>query len=493
MLLALDLAIVSRRKWWAAATLPIATLATLLHTSFAPLAAFAVAPALYLARQRSRWLPLGLGVLAVLLLIAPFILYEFQINWKDYPNLRYYSSLQSYVDLDALRWLLAVTTGWMLPNDDVVSPPQRVIWPPLVDAAAFAALVLLSVATLFALATVLRPNKAINRLTRLRLAVLVLWLVLPVVVSIRHWQPLFLHYFFFAFPAVALLVAFAIASAGRLLRPIGYAALALVVGVQGFNTLGGNAYQAAAAGSDPCFFPSIAAARANAEEVARVGHAAGSNAAVVELDAADSKALAYLLRADFPSIYLPHPVTTSQTPKLFGNVGLGAANPSQALATGSSVMPPVLTATQSVDAHFPNGVTAQGAAFSAESDFNQRVQVALTWSVDAHATATRPVVWRMTLLDGRGELVQTDPATASCRLRVRTTPPCPGSRSTRAARSPDQRAPGSYTLRLEAPGHLGRSAKRAVLCGCHRRLASARRSAGRSRPFQPCDLPSAIP
>ena len=414
LLLALDYAVLSRRVWWAAATFPIAALATLVHSSIAPLVPLLLAPAFVLARMR-RWWPLLVGIGAALLIGAPFVAYEFRTAWKDYPNLRYYSSLHSFVDLEALRWFVAVTTSWTLPNDGVVPSPRRALPDWLVDFGGALALGLLVAGVVCAVAELVQRGSKPCRATRIRLAGLLFCVVVPVAFSIRHWQPLFLHYFIAFFPSAYLLMAFAattFVSAFRTwaprLRAVALAAALLVSAIWAAGTIGGTAYQAAALGADPCFYPSLNAMRAEAFDFAALGHDTRANGAALELDTGDSRALAYLLRGDFPDVYLPHPVTTSQTPDLFGNVGLRRVPSGASLTPPEARGAPLFTASQTPGARFDNGVTVSRIDYSDTSTDMQAAHVALAWSVDPAATARHPVVWRATLRDATGTELQHD-------------------------------------------------------------------------------------
>ena len=414
LLLALDYAVISRRAWWAAATFPIAAFATLAHSSIAPMVPLLLAPAFVLAKMR-RWWPLLVGLGAALLMAAPFVAHEFRIAWKDYPNLRYYSSLTSFVDLEALRWFVAVTTNWTLPNDGVVPSPRRAVPDWLVDFGGALALGLLVAGIAFAIAEIAQRGSKPCRATRIRLVGLLFCAVVPVAFSIRHWQPLFLHYFIAFFPSAYLLMAFAATSlvtalgaAARGVRLVALSAALLVSAIWAGGTIGGTAYQATALGTDACFYASINAMRADAFDFAAIGHATGANAAALELDSGESRALAYLLRGDFPDVYLPHPVTTSQTPDLFGNVGLRRIPPGALLSPPAARGAPVFTASVSPGARFTNGVTVSRIDYSATSTDLQEAYVALAWSVDPAASSLHPVVWRATLRDATGAELQHD-------------------------------------------------------------------------------------
>jgi 4-amino-4-deoxy-L-arabinose transferase-like glycosyltransferase len=477
-LLAVDLAVVSRRAWSAAASFPIAALATLMHSSFAPLAVLLLAPFARLALGR-RWLHLLVGLLAVVAVSIPFVVYEFQTEWKDYPNFRYYSSLRSFVDLDALRWLVAISTGWMLPNDGVVPSPQRVLPQALIDIAADLALALLIVAVGAAAVAGVRSVRR-RRATSMRLTALLLCITLPVVTSIRHWQPLFLHYYFASLPAVVLLIGFA-SSRGRVGKLFALPAALIVAAIQSFAGFRGLAYEASQVSPDPCFYTSIDAARSVASDVARFGHAASSSGAIIELDSGESKAMAYLLRADFADVHLPEPHIPSQTPTLVGNVGLGRTIPSALLEPESSPQLSVFTASAQPEARFGNGIAVHDVIFTAHSAFDQHVQVAFNWSVDPAAAAAQPIRWRIGLLDEAGHALQSDAGDMLVPSVVRGQKLVSWfSIDSRREVAPEQRAPGAYQLALE-------------LVDATAALEPAIRLPVEIGPLQRCDLPSTIP
>jgi 4-amino-4-deoxy-L-arabinose transferase-like glycosyltransferase len=477
-LLAVDLAVVNRRAWWAAASFPIAALATLMHSSFAPLALLLLAPFAVLALAR-RWLHLLVGLLASLAVSVPFVVYEFQTEWKDYPNFRYYSSLRTFVDLDALRWLVAISTAWMLPNDGVVPPPQRVLPQALIDIAADLALALLIAAIGAAVVASVRSLRRC-RVISMRLIALLLCITLPVVTSIRHWQPLFLHYYFASLPAVFLLIGFA-SSRGRVGKLLAVPAALIVAAIQSVAGFGGQAYEASRGSPDPCFFTSIDAARSAASEVAQFGHAAGSTGAIIELDTGESKAMAYLLRADFADVHLPEPYIPSQTPTLVGNVGLGRTIPSALLKRESSPRPSAFTASIQPEVRFTNGVALHDVLFTDHSGFDQHVQVAFNWSVDPAASAAQPMRWRIGLLDEPGHVLQTDAGDMLVPSALRGQKLVSWfSIDSRREVVPEQRAPGAYQLALE-------------LLGASAALDPAVHLPVDIGPLQRCDLPSTIP
>src|SRR5207237_1072631 len=58
-----------------------------------------------------RWFGPAAGLAVTALFAAPFVLHEIQTRWVDIPNIRYYSSLNTFVDLDSARSAVALSSG----------------------------------------------------------------------------------------------------------------------------------------------------------------------------------------------------------------------------------------------------------------------------------------------------------------------------------------------------------------------------------------------
>ena len=383
----------------------------------------------------------------------------------------------------------------------MVPSPRRVLPEWLVDLGGALALGLLLAGVVFAVINIAQRGSTPCRATRIRLTALLLCAIVPIAFSIRHWQPLFLHYFIAFFPSAYLLMAFAATSlvgafraAAGGVRAVALGGALVVSAIWAASTLGGTAYQATALGTDPCFYASINATRAQAFDFAQIGHATGANGAVLELDTGDSRALAYLLRGDFPDVYLPHPVTTSQTPDLFGNVGLRAVPPGQTLASETPRGAPLLTASLQPGARFANDLTLNRVDYSAEASGMQQAYVALAWSIDPSASSRHPVVWRATLRDADGTELQHDsgdsfvPADLQGQSLISWF-----TIDTRREVTPATRTPGSYQLALDLIDSSADPPAGVMYTdaagGSQRALAVPLRIGE----FQHCDLPSTIP
>jgi hypothetical protein len=193
------------RGRWATLAYPITALASMVHFSFVTLAPVLLVPTFVLARGR-RWWSLALGVGAALLIMLPFLAHEQRIGWLDYPTLRYEMSRHATrVDTQGLELVLGLTTG--LGATTLAGVPL----------ARFAPTGLLGLAAVFEMALLLGALAlALRRLgvpdpNRLRLAALLVWIGLPILLTLRHAFDLHDHYFLLVYPAAFLLIGAAFA------------------------------------------------------------------------------------------------------------------------------------------------------------------------------------------------------------------------------------------------------------------------------------------
>ena len=251
----------------------------------------------------------------------------------------------------------------------------------------------------------------VSRKQTMRVLGLLLWLALPLGLNVRHWEPLFPHYFFDTYPAYFLLVGIAVSAAISLTRSRGrlalvgplsaaaaFLAVAAIALVHVTAALGSVGYEASVV-SDPCYSTSLRSMEANEQELTRFARAFGSTHAMVELDAFDSQSMGYLLRSDFPSVELPVPGRPNQTPTLIRGVGLGPSVAVGAPWSDVQQSPPVLAPLQPLDFRTADGITVEASAVSSAPRPDQHVYLALAWSVDASATSNDALVWQLYLRD----------------------------------------------------------------------------------------------
>jgi hypothetical protein len=415
LFVALDLAIVDRRYVWAAAAFPIATLGVLVHPSFLPLGAVLIAPLVLLVRAR-QWAHLLGAVVVSAGLTIPSIIYEVETHWQDYPNVRYYASLHTFVDLDSARLALAVATGLGAGKDRAVPPASAFFPKPLLDAATLVQVVLLGFALLLALAAIFGVRLHEPRATRIRLAGLLAWIALPIVFSIRHWLPLQVHYLFPITPAPFLLIAYGARARTWLL----VSGAVLAVGVVQAASVGvGLAHLAQLAG-EPCFANPLWYEVASEREAVELAQRNGSTHAVVEIDGVDTPAVAYLMRADFPQIdlnipavaYLGVPIPPNGDLPGIGPIGFGQALAAHGDWDGPADASRILDATRRVELRYAAGMRVNEIAFSDRPRADQRMYVALASTFDDSADATQPIVWDIGLQDAEGRLLSHRPGLA---------------------------------------------------------------------------------
>ncbi|MDQ3811419.1 MAG: hypothetical protein M3336_14125, partial [Chloroflexota bacterium] len=308
----------------------------------------------------------------------------------------YYWSLQAHADWQAFWHVGVLATGWAAPNDPTVLPAGLVLPQWLVGLSAGVALaVLLTSLGLVVGLLAFRPT-SLSRLTRLRLAGLLLWLGIPIAATIRHSFDLQAHYYLALYPAVFLVIGFAAAWLGSAhgalvnpLRVLGAVCVAFVVAVQGSTVPRSLAYLSEPNTREPCYAPTLLSVEGKAGEVAIMGEAAGAERASVEIAAQDAWPMAYLLRASFPLVDLAGA----------GNVGLGQPLPR---AHRHRHAAPVLTRHKALDVAYENGARALQIAYTERTQADQNVNLALTWQVAAERPSKRPLVWQIALLDEGG-------------------------------------------------------------------------------------------
>ncbi|HEX8966912.1 MAG TPA: hypothetical protein VF937_03465, partial [Chloroflexota bacterium] len=296
LFVALDLAIVERRAWWAAITFPIAVLAVLVHPSFATLLPVLIVPAGVLIRTR-QWRPLLLGAAVAALITLPTAVREVQTRLVDVANMRYYSSLHTWVDLEAVTDTLVLATGLSAPHDVTVPPFDHAIPGWLVQVGAGLETLLLVIALGVAIWLAVRARGAL----RLRLVGVLAWFLLPVVLEIRHTLPLHVHYFLHAYPAIFLIMGLAAAwllsHAGKLSRIVLATSLAAIVVLQGVEITHG--LNVATATSDACYGRPLNTEEAIEREIVDFAAPTGATRAAMEFATDDALPRGYLARADF--------------------------------------------------------------------------------------------------------------------------------------------------------------------------------------------------
>ena len=381
LFIALERAVVGRRAAWAAAAFPIATLGMLMHASVVAIAPLLLAPVVALVRQRQvRYLVVGLTLAVVV--ASPYLAYLSR-HLSDVQTLEIALRRPDVINADGVARIIGLTGGWdnwyidgvhmefLLPGR-VASVPGRV------------ETVLLVVG--FVIAAFLTTKSLANQ--RLRLAGLLLWLLLPAIVTLRHSVPLYDHYFLFVIPAGALLIGIGIQWFVDRWRPLGVVLLTALLGVaviqvalvlREFDFLSGN-YAAA-------YGPPLAHSEAMAHDVVQFG--SSSSHLSVELEGPDREPIAYLTRPFFPEIDLAD----------VGRVGFGT----QQADAPAPIAPTFLKQNDLREVHYADGVRVLAASTSARGRPGEPVALALRWVADV--PLQNELVWDVALLDPRGREV----------------------------------------------------------------------------------------
>ncbi|MBV9543617.1 MAG: glycosyltransferase family 39 protein [Chloroflexi bacterium] len=390
LFVALDLAVIDRRAWWGAATFPLAVLAVLVHPSFATLLPFLVVPFVVLVARR-HWWQLLVGLALSVVLTVPTIIHEVQTHWVDYANMRYYSSLHSAVDLQSVQYLLVLAAGLPAPSAEVTTPPFDHVMPgALVDAGAALEAAFLAGAILLAGMLTLRARGA----KRWRLIGLLLWLGLPVVLTLRHSLDLHTHYFLVSYPAVFLVMGVAAAwlfeHGGQVVRWLIAASVVCLGLLQSLEITRG--LDVAAANYDACYGRPLASEESLEREIVDFGNGFGATRAALEFTTDDALPRGYLARAQFGEIDV-------------AGVGAFALGSPAGVPGLVDVNPPTLTQSRQPDLRYPDGIRLVQAAYSPTPRREQRVSLALGWTVDGAAASLHPHVWDIALVDATGQVV----------------------------------------------------------------------------------------
>jgi hypothetical protein len=227
-----------------------------------------------------------------------------------------------------------------------------------------------------------------------RLVGLLLWLVLPVVLTVRHSLDLHTHYFLVTYPAVFLIIGVAASwlfkHGNVVVRSLTAASMACLGVLQSAEITRG--LDIAAANNDACYGRSLVAEESTEREIVDFGARSGATRAAFEFATDDSVPRAYLARAQFAQVDLAD----------LGAFGLGSSVGVPGLV---DVNPPTLTRSQESDLTYPDGIRLMQVAYSPTPLRDQRLSLALGWSVDRSATSLHPHVWDVTLLDSAGQTV----------------------------------------------------------------------------------------
>ena len=396
LLVCLDNAIVGGQVGWGVAAFPVFALGVEFHPSFALLAPLLVVLAAVMVRRgRLKQLAIGVGLAA--LTAVPYLTSNLQAGGAYLGDLASTSTRSPEIDGDGPGEVLGLIGGWH--NWDVEGLDINALLPWHIAAVPGAIeTVLLAVGVAAALRLVFGSRQVGDRL---RAAGLLVWVVLPMLLTIWHTIPLYDYYFLFVLPVGALLIGVGVQLLGELplSRRVGRVlvggALAATIGaasIQSVVVLRELGYLQGAYVVD--YGPPLDAAEQTTRELIDLVNQSGGRQLSVEVDDVNDVAIGYLARPYVPEVQV---VSRRRGP---WNVDFNLPNQPGSAPYGLA-SPPFLTAPTSLDASYADGVRALSASTTRVVTPGESVGLALTWTVD-HAAAEPPttrLVWEISVYD----------------------------------------------------------------------------------------------
>jgi hypothetical protein len=405
LLFCLDNAVVGKRAWWGAAAFPVFALGVAFHPSFALLAPLLVALGVVLVRRRQfTHVAIGLGLAA--LLAVPYLIYNLQTQWSYLGALQSALTLPSRIDREGPGDVIGLIGGWdnwyveglhleYLLSGRIASAPGRI------------ETLFLALGGIAALMLVFRA-RSVDHSTRVRAAGLLSWVLVPMLLTIRHSVPLYDYYFLFILPAGALLIGLGIHTlanlvpsrrAGRLLVGAALAAIVGVASIQSVLVLRQLGYLAD--NYVPYYGLSLRAAEQLTGELLQLADRNGGQQLSVEVDdTANDVSIGYLARPYVPEVQV---VARRRGPWNvdFDLPGASGGAPYALSAT------PLLVPPQTLGVSYADGVKVLSASTMRTVDPGESVGVALIWTVDQPSAAplTNRLLWQMSLYNASNDEV----------------------------------------------------------------------------------------
>jgi hypothetical protein len=400
LMFCLDKAIIGEQVGWGIAAFPIFAIGVEFHPSFALLGPLMVVLAVLLVRRgQPMHVALGLGLAA--LTAAPYGIYTIQTRGS---YLGVLSSGAAQTDGAGPGDVMGLIGGWRNWNVEGLDINVLLPWRLAAVPGAIGTL-LLVIGMVGALMLVFRSRRAEHRW---RAAGLLLWVLLPMLLTIRHSIPLYGYYFLFVLPAGALLIGLGIQTlsdlarsrrAGRTLVGAGLAAILGMAFLQSAIVLRQIGYL-----DDEYvqyFGPPLGTAEQTTQELIGLVNQSGGRALSVEIDDVNDASIGYLARPYVPEVQV---VERRRGPwDVDFDLPNHAGGPPYAMDD-----PPQLTPPESLDVSYADGVRALSASTTRSVGPGESMGLALTWTVD-HASPeplTHRLVWEISLYDPSGREVR---------------------------------------------------------------------------------------
>jgi hypothetical protein len=399
----LDKAVVGGQAGWGLVAFPLFALGVELHPSFALLAPLLVVLAVVQVRRgQLKHVAIGLGLVA--LTAVPYVIFILQTQARYLASPGTSGTQTPRIDGDGPGDVMGLIGGWhnwtVEGLDTMLLLPQRLVAVPGAIETVFLALGILA-----ALRLVFGSRQVEHRL---RAAGLLLWVALPMLLTMWHPIPLYDYYYLFVLPAGALLIGLGFRllgdlpvsrRIGRLLVGAALAATIVVASIQTAMVLRQLGYLTD--GYVMKFGPPLQTVEQTTRELIDQMDTSGSRRLSVEIDDVNDVAIGYLARPYVPEVQV---VARRRGP---WDVDFGLPNASRS-APYAFTGPQQLTAPESLDVAYADGARILSGSTTKLVTPGESVGLALSWTVDHHSAEplTTRLLWEVSLYDPSGHEVR---------------------------------------------------------------------------------------
>jgi hypothetical protein len=387
--IALDQAVIRRRAEWAIAAVVILVLGIQIHFTFAVLGPLILAPIIVLARGQ-RWQALAVSLTVAVLVSVPYLVHLLTTNFADVRVLHALLAVPAQVTGDGPAFVMSWLTSWDTWYLRFVHLDRLISGRVSASAANLQTLLVISGAAVASASVVSAKYER-----RLRMGGLLLWALLPALLTIRHTTPLYDHYYPFLAPASAVFIAAGVdwiwtqrnritwMPSSAALLAVGIAAAVHVIMVVRLLEFIATDY------NDTYGLPLIYKDEL-VSQLVQFGSAAGAQAATVQdRGSPEAGGVSYLMRPHFFDL----------DSREFGQIGLGGPVLSQPRIADTSL----LTPEQEPNLQYADGIQVTRLVTSRQWRPGMWIQVAFVWTEPpGGASSGSPVIWQVRAYDPSG-------------------------------------------------------------------------------------------
>jgi hypothetical protein len=403
LMFCLDGAIVGGQAGWGIAAFPVFALGVEFHPSFGLLAPLMVVLGVVQVRRgQLKQLALGLGL--ALLTAVPYLMYLVQSRGSDVGTLASSGALPVQIDGAGPGDVIGLIGGghnWNVEGLDVTPllPWRLAAVPGAIET------LLLALGIAAALMLVFRSRQAAYRV---RAAGLLVWVLVPMLLTIWHPMPLYDYYYLFVLPAGALLIGLGVhtlgqlglsQSAGRLLVGAALTATIVVAGLQSILVVRQLGYLTS--GYVVTYGPPLGVAEQTTRELLDLVNRSGGRELSVEIDDVNDASIGYLARPYVPEVQV--------APRRRGPWDVDFDLPNQSGGAPYAVSAaPLLSAPEALGASYADGIKPLSASTIRVVSPGGFVGLALAWSLNHRSPEqlTNRLVWELSVYDPAGHEVR---------------------------------------------------------------------------------------